>query len=85
MALPSCCSHWRQWLKPIAVVLYILLLCITVPLCIWELHNRKAKTHTQAWFIGGIFVFFTIAFAFAGIIQHLINYTKPHLQRYIIR
>ena len=47
MALPSCCSHWRQWLKPIAVVLYILLLCITVPLCIWELHNRKAKTHTQ--------------------------------------
>ncbi|XP_028400020.1 transmembrane protein 184C-like [Dendronephthya gigantea] len=85
MALPPCCSNWRVWLKPLAVVVYILLLCISVPLCIWELHNRRAQTHTQAWFIGAIFVFFTIGFAFAGIIQHLLNYTKPHLQRYILR
>ncbi|XP_046852379.1 transmembrane protein 184C-like [Xenia sp. Carnegie-2017] len=85
MALPSCFNSWRVWLKPLAVIVYILLLCISVPLCIWELHNRRARTHTQACFIGAIFMFFTIGFAIAGIIQHLLNYTKPHLQKYILR
>ncbi|MPC19806.1 Transmembrane protein 184C [Portunus trituberculatus] len=40
---------------------------------------------TIAWLIGGIFVFMAIPITLWEIVQHLINYTKPKLQKHIIR
>ncbi|KAG2466096.1 T184C protein, partial [Polypterus senegalus] len=42
-------------------------------------------THTKAWFIAGIFVFMTIPISLWGILQHLVHYTQPELQKPIIR
>ncbi|CAG5135143.1 unnamed protein product, partial [Candidula unifasciata] len=76
---------WRQWIRFVVVVVYIVLLVIAVPLCIWELERNGAPPDVQAWFVGGMFVLMALPISFWGILQHVINYTTPHLQRYIIR
>uniref|UniRef100_A0A8C6Q4A9 Transmembrane protein 184C n=1 Tax=Nothobranchius furzeri TaxID=105023 RepID=A0A8C6Q4A9_NOTFU len=46
---------------------------------------RQVGTHNKAWFIAGIFVFMTIPISLWGILQHLVHYTQPELQKPIIR
>lgn len=83
--MPCSCGNWRRWIRPLVVVLYILLLLVVLPLCIWELQKSKVGTHNKAWFIAGIFVFMTIPISLWGILQHLVHYTQPELQKPIIR
>uniref|UniRef100_A0A3Q1GXK1 Transmembrane protein 184C n=1 Tax=Acanthochromis polyacanthus TaxID=80966 RepID=A0A3Q1GXK1_9TELE len=83
--MPCSCGNWRRWIRPLVVVLYILLLIVVLPLCIWELQKSEVGTHTKAWFIAGIFVFMTIPISLWGILQHLVHYTQPELQKPIIR
>ncbi|CAL1530878.1 unnamed protein product [Lymnaea stagnalis] len=83
------CRHilgvWRKWIGFVVVASYIVLLVIAVPLCIKELERKGAPDHVQAWFIGGMFVLMALPISFWGILQHIINYTSPYLQRHIIR
>uniref|UniRef100_A0AAQ5XLX2 Transmembrane protein 184C n=2 Tax=Amphiprion ocellaris TaxID=80972 RepID=A0AAQ5XLX2_AMPOC len=83
--MPCSCGNWRRWIRPLVVVLYILLLLVVLPLCIWELQKSEVGTHNKAWFIAGIFVFMTIPISLWGILQHLVHYTQPELQKPIIR
>ncbi|MBN3287194.1 T184C protein, partial [Polyodon spathula] len=83
--MPCTCGNWRRWIRPLFVVLYILGLLVVLPLCVWELQKSEVGTHTKAWFIAGIFVFMTIPISLWGILQHLVNYTQPELQKPIIR
>ena len=77
--------RWRQWIRPTCFTFYFICLMIAVPLCILELNRKGAPDHVQAWFIGGIFVMMAVPISFWGILQHLIYYTQPELQRHIIR
>lgn len=45
----------------------------------------QVSPHKKAWFIAGIFVFMTIPISLWGILQHLVHYTQPELQKPIIR
>uniref|UniRef100_A0A3B4B6P1 Uncharacterized protein n=1 Tax=Periophthalmus magnuspinnatus TaxID=409849 RepID=A0A3B4B6P1_9GOBI len=83
--MPCSCGNWRRWIRPLVVFLYILLLLVVLPLCIWELQKSEVGTHNKAWFIAGIFVFMTIPISLWGILQHLVHYTQPELQKPIIR
>ncbi|CAL1582145.1 unnamed protein product [Knipowitschia caucasica] len=83
--MPCSCAQWRRWIRPLVLVLYALLLVAVVPLCIWELQKDKVGTHSKAWFIAGVFVFLTIPISLWGILQHLVHYTQPELQKPIIR
>ncbi|KAK0144928.1 Transmembrane protein 184C [Merluccius polli] len=83
--MPCSCGNWRRWIRPLVVVLYILLLLVVLPLCIWQLQKSEVGTHNKAWFIAGIFVFMTIPISLWGILQHLVHYTQPELQKPIIR
>ncbi|KAK3100568.1 hypothetical protein FSP39_021944 [Pinctada imbricata] len=77
--------QWRKWIRPFAMTLYIVLALIALPLCIVELDRKGAPTHVEAWFAGGIFVMCAVPISLWGILQHLVNYTQPTLQRHIIR
>ncbi|XP_005097346.1 transmembrane protein 184C [Aplysia californica] len=77
--------RWRKWIRLVVVVVYVVLLVIALPLCIWELERKGAPDHVQAWFIAGLFVMLALPISFWGILQHVINYTTPRLQRHIIR
>lgn len=65
-------------------LIYALILLVVFPLCIYE-RNQNYSGVIEAWFIGGIFVMATLPIAMYGIIQHALHYSKPYLQKYIIR
>ena len=74
----------KKFLSTLSFVIYAIVVVIVLPLCIYE-RNRHYSGKVEAWFIGGIFVMATLPFSMYGIIQHALNYSKPHLQKYIIR
>ncbi|VFV36308.1 transmembrane protein 184c-like, partial [Lynx pardinus] len=55
--MPCTCTwrNWRQWIRPLAVVIYLVSIAVAVPLCVWELQKLEVGIHTKAWFIAGIF------------------------------
>ena len=79
------CHSWRNWVRPLLIIFYILILIIVVPFLVIEFQAHEVEKYWQAWFIGGLFVLLTIPISMWGIIQHLIHYTEPFLQRHIIR
>ncbi|XP_041048615.1 transmembrane protein 184C [Carcharodon carcharias] len=83
--MPCTCGNWRRWIRPLVVFLYIVGVVVAVPLCVWELQKSEVGTHNKAWFTAGIFVFMTIPISLWGILQHLVHYTQPELQKPIIR
>ncbi|RTG89306.1 uncharacterized protein DC041_0003921 [Schistosoma bovis] len=76
---------WRAFIKPIFVVCYSLLICITLPFLILKLYEKSAPAIVSAWFVAGLFVLGAIPISLWTIIEHMINYTNPLLQRHIIR
>ncbi|XP_067663082.1 transmembrane protein 184C-like [Haliotis asinina] len=81
----DCINRWRKWIRPLVILVYIMLLTVALPLCIWELNRTKKEVHVQAWFVGGLFVMMSLPISLWGIVQHLVYYTQPQLQRNIIR
>ncbi|KAK8720934.1 hypothetical protein OTU49_013021 [Cherax quadricarinatus] len=79
------CSQWRLWIRPLVFVLYGGIILGFVPYLIYTLILQGIDGFTIAWLIGGIFVFMAIPITLWEIVQHLINYTKPKLQKHIIR
>ncbi|XP_042326075.1 transmembrane protein 184C [Sceloporus undulatus] len=83
--MPCTCGNWRRWIRPLVATVYAVGLLVAVPLCIWELQKLEVGIHTKAWFIAGIFLLMTIPISLWGILQHLVHYTQPELQKPIIR
>nr|XP_060634852.1 transmembrane protein 184C [Anolis sagrei ordinatus] len=83
--MPCTCGNWRRWIRPLVATVYIVGLLVAVPLCVWELQKLEVGIHTKAWFIAGIFLLMTIPISLWGILQHLVHYTQPELQKPIIR
>ncbi|KAL4229930.1 hypothetical protein ACF0H5_010321 [Mactra antiquata] len=78
-------AHWKHWIRPLGIIIYFVLMMIAVPLCIIEVTNKDKDKHVKAWFTGGVFTLLAVPISLWEIILHVINYTKPHLQKYIIR
>ncbi|XP_052252275.1 transmembrane protein 184C-like [Dreissena polymorpha] len=78
-------AHWKNWIRPLALMIYFILMMIAIPLCVVEVSNKTQKKHIKAWFTGGVFVLMTVPISVYEIILHVINYTQPNLQKYIIR
>ncbi|XP_053399319.1 transmembrane protein 184C-like [Mercenaria mercenaria] len=78
-------AHWKNWIRPLAMMIYFILMMIAVPLCIVEVTNHQKDKHVKAWFTGGVFTLLAVPISLWEIILHVINYTQPHLQKYIIR
>ncbi|KAL5012433.1 hypothetical protein ScPMuIL_010984 [Solemya velum] len=78
-------SQWKKWARPVLIAVYSILLTIALPLCVIELNRKGAPRYVQAWFVGGLFVMLALPVSLWGMLQHLINYTQPYLQRHILR
>lgn len=81
----SCWDQWRTWCIPLVIIFYLMILFVMLPLLIYWLYIEQAGVHFKAWFVAGIFVLLTLPIFLAGLMQHLFNYTKPNLQKHIIR
>lgn len=48
--MPCSWENWRRWIRPLVVLLYILLLIVVLPLCIWELQKSEVSlVHRSVW------------------------------------
>lgn len=46
---------------------------------------RGSEKHVLAWFIGGMFMLIAVPMSFLDIVAHLLHYSQPDLQRYVVR
>lgn len=67
------------------MVVYAAVLLVVLPVIIVQLQKSEFSAHDQAWFIGGLFVLMALPITLWEITQHLVHYTKPYLQKHIIR
>lgn len=81
----SCLSKWRLWIRPFAILLYALAALVLVPLFLAKSFRNGFDRRDQEILIGGIFVLVAIPLSLWEIILHVIHYTKPRLQKHIIR
>uniref|UniRef100_A0A2K5PE29 Transmembrane protein 184C n=1 Tax=Cebus imitator TaxID=2715852 RepID=A0A2K5PE29_CEBIM len=72
--MPCTCTwrNWRQCIRPLAVVIYLVSIVVAVPLCVWELQKLEVGIHTKAWFTAGIFLLLTMPVSLWVILQHLV-------------
>ncbi|XP_059617559.1 transmembrane protein 184C [Phlebotomus argentipes] len=81
----NCFSRWRIWIRPLLIVCYTLFAIIVVPLLIVNSVKDGFTRKDQLILIGGLFVLTALPISFWHITQHMINYTKPILQKHIVR
>ncbi|EFN60450.1 Transmembrane protein 184C [Camponotus floridanus] len=83
--MASICRRWRLWILPVLTCLYALLIVVLVPILLVNSIKHGFKKEDQGALVGGAFVLLALPIAFYEIIQHMIYYTQPRLQKYIIR
>lgn len=88
MSLEGCCdflSKWRLWIRPLVIVLYALAILVFVPIFLVKSFKTGFNKHEQEIVIAGVFVWITIPVSLWEIIQHVVHYTQPKLQKHVIR
>jgi len=82
----SCCLRWRLWIRPVVMSLYFIVIVIVLPLLITYLWRSEAHdSKFNVIVIGGIFTIMAVPISLWDITHHLVHFTKPHMQKYIIR
>ncbi|XP_018023003.1 transmembrane protein 184C [Hyalella azteca] len=79
------CSRWRLWIRPLVFFVYAAVILGVLPYVIYKMVQDGVDKFQFAWLVGGLFVFITIPISLWQITHHLVNYTKPKLQKHIIR
>ncbi|XP_013109857.1 transmembrane protein 184C isoform X1 [Stomoxys calcitrans] len=79
------CEEWRIWIRPLLIVSYGIFAIIVVPLLIINSLKDGFSRRDQLILIGGLFVLSAVPVSIWHIIQHVIHFTKPILQKHIIR
>lgn len=88
MPLRSCLNfviRWRLWLRPLAIFIYAFAALVFVPFFLVKSLEDGFNKRSQEILIAGVFVWVAIPLSIWEIIQHIIHYTQPKLQKHIIR
>jgi len=64
---------------------YLLVLVVVVPVLVWPLIHSRSTPKEEAQVISTIFAMLTLPISAYSIINHLVNFTQPELQRPICR
>ncbi|XP_060530304.1 transmembrane protein 184C [Cylas formicarius] len=78
-------SKWRLWILPFFIFLYGIAALVFVPLFLAKSLEDGFNRHDEEIWIAGAFVLVAIPISLYEIIQHVIHYTQPKLQKHIIR
>lgn len=81
----SVCSSWQQWIKAILILLYTIFVLIVVPWLIVYTVKDGFTRKDQLLLVGGLFVLTSVPLCIWHILQHMLHFTKPILQKPIIR
>lgn len=83
--LEDFCLRWRMYIRPICISIYILFVLIVVPYIITNSVKDGFAQKDQLILIGGLFVLTAIPVSVWHISQHIAHFTRPILQKHIIR
>ncbi|XP_063699065.1 transmembrane protein 184C [Culicoides brevitarsis] len=78
-------SRYRRFMRPLLILIYLLLLILVVPYLIVNSVKDGFKSKDQLVLISGLFVILALPISFWHISQHIVHFTKPALQKHIIR
>ncbi|CAG9460183.1 unnamed protein product [Pedinophyceae sp. YPF-701] len=72
------------------IIRWLWILCalgvlVTLPLIIIELNRKDHNLHFRAWFIAGLFVILTVPVTLYEVTLHMCYYTRPRLQKHVVR
>lgn len=78
-------KKWRLWILPFTIICYGFGVLIFLPLFLTKSVRDGFNRRDQEIFVGGIFVMLALPISIWEIIQHVIHFTEPKLQKHIIR
>lgn len=81
----DCLKKWRLWIRPLVILLYALAILVFVPIFLVKSFKTGFDKHEQEIVIAGVFVWITIPVSLWEIVQHVVHYTQPKLQKHVIR
>ncbi|KAK9876660.1 hypothetical protein WA026_014035 [Henosepilachna vigintioctopunctata] len=81
----NCLSQWKSWIRPLFILTYALAALIFVPIYLFQSIEEGFQERNKEVLIGGIFAWVAVPISFWEIILHVIHYTRPKLQKHIIR
>ncbi|KAJ1526070.1 hypothetical protein ONE63_009236 [Megalurothrips usitatus] len=84
-ALLSFFRKWRYWIRPAVMTVYAIVIVFLLPVLVTKAVKNGFQKSDQGVLIGGVFVLMALPIAFWQITQHMVHYTKPRLQKHIIR
>lgn len=79
------CASWQQWVKALLVLAYVLFVLVALPWLIVYTVKDGLTRKDQLLLIGGIFVLASLPLSIWHILQHALHFTKPILQKPIMR
>ncbi|RZF47027.1 hypothetical protein LSTR_LSTR013818 [Laodelphax striatellus] len=78
--------NWKVWLRPVVMACYIVFIIIYVPPFVKKsIVKGGFKKNDPTPLIGGAFVVLAVPISVWEIMQHMIHYSKPYLQKHIIK
>jgi hypothetical protein len=80
-------SRWRLWIRPVVMTVYAIIIVVLLPLIVGNAlkNSFDASDPSTYTLIGGVFVLMALPISFWDITQHLVFYSKPFLQKHIVR
>lgn len=75
----------KRILRVSHVILYILVLLVALPALIIISIKREVAKEEKTALIGGIFVILTLPVSIGEITMHMVYYSRPSLQKHVIR
>lgn len=81
----SCFRNWRIWFKAVVAMAYVAVLVVFLPWWIYSVVVSGADPRKLGWLLAGVFVMLTLPLTLFEIAGHIGNYSKPYLQKHIIR
>ncbi|KAI5733833.1 hypothetical protein M8J76_016556 [Diaphorina citri] len=75
----------KRCLRPLVFIMYSLVLLVLIPLLVLQAITDGTKKSSSAYTIAGVFVLMAVPISVWEIVMHTLHYTKPKLQKYIIR
>ncbi|KAJ8027973.1 hypothetical protein HOLleu_30080 [Holothuria leucospilota] len=78
---------WRQWIRPVFAVCYFLVACGLFCVILWDMlaNYRQSKFEGSVWVLSGTCALFAIGVSCYGILSHVVYFSRPNQQRYIVR
>ena len=81
----QCWLRWRFWLTISLMMSYLVAFSIWLALLTYLFIDYEPFSPFKSWYVTSFFLLGTYTMTLVTIRQHWVHFTKPHMQKYIVR